>query len=438
MRGEGWFAGKVAGLLLAACLLTVAMAGSAQAAVINGWDYGIPDYVLSAYNVGNYTYNTYGLIATFTTSSGSGSAQYTDLVFDAKGNLVSATVNVYGIPAVAGQAATVSRQSDGAPLALAVISAAATAAQSQAEFQYAQRVVNWSILRAERRGVETSLYNRIRTIMIPGYIGRPGTAASTKMSGAASGDAAPGLSPTWSMWIDGSITAVGNRLSGSESAATNYMGLIGVECAPTDRFLLGLGLGYSSVDTTYHYGNGAKQHDYGFIVNPYIGFTPIVNLLLAVQGGLTFSNTHLSGQTGTGFGGLVADSDSNYGVFTSAIGADVSYALVLDRFVITPHVGYSYSNRQPSTSSVKGVQLGLFNAGAMFGYNFDKVTPFVSATYSYDTIGQLDVQRDDMHGTAGLTFRPTDRFQATASVSNTFFRQKEYETSFDLNLRYTF
>jgi hypothetical protein len=231
---------------------------------------------------------------------------------------------------------------------------------------------------------------------------------------------------------------VGNRISGSESAATNYMGLVGVECSPTERFLVGLGVGYSSVDTTYHYGNGAKQHDYGFIVNPYIGFSPVANLLLAVQGGLTFTNTNLSGQLGTGLDTLFTNSDNNYGVITAAIGADISYAIVLDRFVITPHVGYSYSSRQPSTSSVKGVQLGLFNAGAMFGYNFDKVTPFVSATYSYDTIGQLDVQRDDMRGSAGLTFRPNDRFQATASVCNTFFRHKEYETTFDVNLRYTF
>ena len=43
-----------------------------------------------------------------------------------------------------------------------------------------------------------------------------------------------------------------------------------------------------------------------------------------------------------------------------------------------------------------------------------------------------------MLGTAGLTYRANDRFQATMSVSNTFFRYKEYETTFDVNLRYTF
>jgi len=74
----------------------------------------------------------------------------------------------------------------------------------------------------------------------------------------------------------------------------------------------------------------------------------------------------------------------------------------------------------------------------MFGYNFERLTPFVSATYNYDTIGQTRSQREDMLGTAGLTFRANDRFQATMSVSNTFFRYKEYETTFDVNLRYTF
>jgi hypothetical protein len=434
MRGKGGLLGRLAGLLFVACFIISIMATPGRAATINGWNYSIPDVILTSYQVGNYTYNQYGLIATFTTNSGSGSAQYSNLVFDASGHLTSATVQVTGIPAVEGQSATVSHGGEVSPIFLASLSAA----QSASEFRYAQQVVNWSILRSERRAVEGTLYNRMRTALIPGYVGQPGAPAAVKVSGVASGDAGAGLSPVWSMWVDGSITSVGNSLQGSESAATNYMGLVGVECAPSQRFLVGLGMGYSSIDTTYHYGNGAKQHDYGFIINPYIGFSLVDNLLFAVQGGLTFTNTDLSGQTGSGLASLYANNDSNYGVLTAAIGADVSYAIVLDRLVITPHVGYSYSSRQPSSSDVKGVQIGLFNAGGMIGYNFDKLTPFLSATYSYDTIGQLDVQRDDMHGAAGLTFRPNDRFQATASVGNAFFRHKEYETTFDLNLRYTF
>jgi hypothetical protein len=414
--------------------MIVSMAVPCRAVVINGWDYNIPQTVLTTYQVGSYAYNSYGLIESFSSTAGGGSVFYSDLVFDSSGNLVSATVYVYGIPALYGQSSTVTRGVTVSPLLLAALAGA----QSEQEFRDAQNIVNWSILRSERRAVEGSMYNRIRMALIPGFVGQPGTSAPTKLTGVASGDAGSGLTPVWSMWVDGSITAVGNSLQGSESAGTNYMGLVGVECAPTDRFLVGLGLGYSSIDTTYHYGNGAKQHDYGFIINPYIGFSPVANLLFSVQGGLTFTSTNLTGQTGSGLFSMFTNNDTNYGVMTAALGADVSYAIVLDRLVITPHVGYSYSSRQPSSSDVKGVQLGLFNAGSMIGYNFDKLTPFVSATYSYDTIGQLDVQRDDMQGAAGLTFRPNDRFQATASVTNAFFRHKEYETTFDLNLRYTF
>ena len=424
---------KCVGCFLLAFFVVCSVTPLCTAATINGWDYSIPDYILTTYQVGNYHFDQYGRIASFTSSAGAGSAVYTNPTYDSMGNLISNTIQVNGIPAIEGQTSTMGRDVEEQHNATYV-----AALGAKAQMQHTEEVVSANILRSERRAVEGSVYNHLRSALIPGYIGKP-AAASTGLTGVASGDA--GRSLVWSMWLDGSLTTVGSSVTAYQTAGTSTMALAGVECAVSDRFLFGLGFGYSGVDTSFHNGSGATQHDYGFILNPYLGYSPIDNLLLSVQGGLTFTDTNLSGQgvltNAYGFRSRLSY-DSHYGVLTSAIGGDVSYAIVLDRLVITPHAGYSYSNRQPYGSGVSTVQQGILNGGGMIGYNFDKLTPFVSATYNYDTIGQTHLQRDDMQGAAGLTFRPNDRFQATASVANTFFRYQEYETTFDLNLRYTF
>ena len=94
-------------------------------------------------------------------------------------------------------------------------------------------------------------------------------------------------------------------------------------------------MGYSNIATTYYNGSGASQTDNGFVLNPYIGFLPIDNLLVAVQGGLILTDTTVSGHQFVA--GTTLSHNRNYGVVTGAIGTDVSYAIVLDRLVITPH-----------------------------------------------------------------------------------------------------
>ena len=43
-----------------------------------------------------------------------------------------------------------------------------------------------------------------------------------------------------------------------------------------------------------------------------------------------------------------------------------------------------------------------------------------------------------MLATVGLDYMPTNAFSISLFVANTFFRDKEYCTTFDLNLRYYF
>lgn len=413
--------------IAAALLMTMSMVQTTHAVDINGWSYSIPDFVMTAYNVRNFSYDSFGRVTTFTTSEGAGTATYSDQVFDANGNLVSSTVRVTGIPPVAGQSAPVTRPGGGGTAsaglvqALAVSQYVSAASSSAAQATQAIQSVTQAAMLAQRRAIEGALYGRIRYAL--------GPKGATTPSGVSSGD--PG-SP-WSIWADGSLTSYSSTRSGAQNAGTGSLALLGFEYMPSDMFLAGVSLGYNYNYTTHYVGFGATQQDYGFVINPYLGFSPIENLLLAIQGGFTFGNSNING---TSFAG--GSFSKNYGTFMGAVGADLSYAFVIDRLILTPHVGYSYSSQQPSISSIKGVQIGMLNAGGIVNYKFDKFVPFLSATYSYDTIGQDNVPRSDVLGVLGFTYEPTDNFQFSGSVSNSFFKYKTNETRFELNLRYTF
>lgn len=413
--------------LLGLFLCFIATGNVASAIVFNGWDYGVPSTAITNYGVSILSYDTAGRVSSFYSSYGIGNVTYSNQHYDSNGNLVY-TAQVAGLSESPYTSITVtlvgSSPSHECPVETAKVF-----------FRQSERVVSADILRTERRAVEGALYNHLRLTMLPGHLGKPAKASAQVQTGVASGDAATAGS-AWSVWLDGAFTPSGSTRSGLQNAAFNAMGLLGVEYAANDRLLVGLSLGYSNMATTYYNGSGASQYDNGFILNPYIGYLPCDNLLVAVQGGLIFTDTTVSGHQLVA--GTLLSHEANYSVITGAVGADVSYAIVLDRLVITPHAGYSYSSRQPQSGHVKGVEQGMLGAGAMVGYNFERLTPFLSATYNYDTIGQTRSQREDMLGSAGLTFRATDRFQTTLSVSNAFFRYKEYETTFDVNLRYTF
>ena len=424
-RGSVLFRGTAGLLGLLFCLITTV--NVAYAIIFNGWDYNVPSAAISSHGVSIISYDDSGRITAFSSSYGNGLITYSNQHYNSSGNLVY-TAQVTGISGNPYSSVTVTQVGSESNYECPVTTA-------ERVFRQSEEVVSANILRTERRAVEGALYNRLRLTMLPGHLGKPASISTQMPTGMASGDAAPEAS-SWSVWFDGSLTPTGSYRVGLQNAAFNAMGLVGVEYAVNSRLLFGLSMGYSNMATTYYNGSGASQTDNGFVLNPYIGFLPIDNLLVAVQGGLILTDTRVSGHQFVA--GTTLSHNRNYGVVTGAIGTDVSYAIVLDRLVITPHAGYSYSSRQPQSGGVKGVEQGMLGAGAMFGYNFERLTPFVSATYNYDTIGQTRSQREDMLGTAGLTYRANDRFQATMSVSNTFFRYKEYETTFDVNLRYTF
>jgi YD repeat-containing protein len=413
--------------ILAALLMTMSMVQTTYAVDINGWTYNIPDFVMTAYNVRNFQYDGFGRVTTFTTTEGAGTAVYSDPVYDSSGNLISSTVRVTGIPPVAGQSAPISRAgssgtaSSGLAQALAVSQYVSAAASSANQTTQAIQSVNQAAMLAQRRAIEGALYGRIRYAL--------GPKGSTTPSGISSGDA----DSPWSVWADGSLTTYGSTRSGAQNAGTASLALLGFEYMPSDKFIAGVSLGYNYNYTTHYVGFGARQQDYGFVINPYLGFSPVENLLLAIQGGFTFGNTSING---TSFAG--GSFSKNYGTFMGAVGADLSYAFVFDRLIITPHVGYSYSSQQPSVGSIKGVQIGMLNAGGIINYKFDKFVPYISATYSYDTIGQDNVPRGDMLGVLGFTYEPTDNFQFSGSVANSFFKYKTNETRFEINLRYAF
>jgi len=408
------------------CFLFVS--GRAFALEIQGWDYGVAGDVLSIYNISNYQYDSYGRVVSFSYSApdgahGTGTISYSSETFDASGNPVSATGTIHGISSIEGQSGSVSKTgaASGNDMAGQQAAAAAAEAVSAQAAEKAMRKVNTQVLRDQRRAVERMFFKRAMNV----FGAKP---ASGQTAGMASGD----YNATWSVWADGTITPFGGWASGAQNNGTDFVAMAGLELVPAERFMAGIGIGYGHTDITYHAGYGASQHDDSLIVNPYFAVSLADWLMLAVQGGLTFGGSRLSGDIATGGGSRYAD------FLTSSIGAALIPSYAFDRLVVSGQFGYSYSYKDYHSDAFQDASAGLLNVGAGLAYHFDMVAPYINAMYSYDTLARDGYQPSDMVGVVGLSLTPTDNFQADFSVANTFFRPEEYNTSFDLTLRYTF
>ena len=445
--GKTWGAAVAAVVAIALSLF----AAPAFALEINGFDYGVSGDVLSVYNISNYSYDDYGRVTSFSYSApdgahGAGSIAYSDEVKDENDELVSSTGTIHGIDAVEGQSGTVTKISDGASTSgpadggqghlgeagQTMVQNLATAQEEQWLLQKAKRaqeVVNKQALRDQRRGIERIVYGRAAKAFAAraraGLDGDQVAAAEAPLSGMAAGDGPS----RWSVWADGALTTFGSSKSGVQNSGTDYLAMLGLEFMATDRVMLGAGLGYGHTDINYHLAAGAKQHDDAFIINPYLAFKLHEYLMLAVQGGLTFGNSRYSG---IGLG------STNTDFVTSSVGASLIPSYACDRWVFSGRFGYNYSYKDFGSGSYEDVRQGLLGAGAGVAYQFDMWSPYIDIMYSYDTFGKSYYQNDDVVGTIGLAVYPTDNFQVDFSVANTFFRTDEYNTTFDLNLRYTF
>ncbi len=278
-----------------------------------------------------------------------------------------------------------------------------------------QQAGNGLNLLASQRALDRTIFDRLFATLI---------ATRLRAKGLSAGDDTPA---SMAVWADGSYTMQGSSQTGSQHASNQYIALAGMDYTVSDRVTLGFGAGFNQNFTDYHAGKASSQRDDYFIFNPYAGFTLWDRLCLGLQAGLKYGRSTLSGSQ-----------SGDYQSLTTSAGGFLTYAFIRDRLMFTPVVGYSYSYRNPYADGVEATAVGMAKAGGRLTYQFEKVLPYIDLAYNYDTVGQIGGQRSDMLATVGLDFMPTNAFSISLFAANTFFRDKEYCTTFDLNLRYTF
>ncbi|WP_428562382.1 MAG: autotransporter domain-containing protein [Solidesulfovibrio sp. DCME] len=336
----------------------------------------------------------------YTARSGSAYANVSDssfqaLSYDSQGRLASYTVN--------GQQHYIVYTDDASGQVRSIVSTAA------------QQTVNTLNLLASQRAIDRSIFDRLFTTLVTNRLGGRGLAAGDEPSG------------SLAAWVDGSFTLQGSSKAGSQNASNQYMILAGLDRTASERLTYGISAGFNRNNTTYHVAKGGDQQDDYFLLNPYVGLNLFGNAFLGLQAGLKYGRTSLTGKTNT-----------DYQSLTASAGAFATYAFLWDRFLFNPTVGYTYSSRTAYADGVEGSALGLLKAGGRLTWQSEKLIPYLDLAYNYDTVGQAGGQRSDMLGTVGLDFLPSPKWRVSAFVSNTFFRDQEYATTFDLNLRYCF
>ncbi len=217
------------------------------------------------------------------------------------------------------------------------------------------------------------------------------------------------------VWANAAYLRSEGDKTGANFESDLMSGMVGMDYrigsidAPT---FLGISLGYETADITTSFNRG-NIDTHGITVAPYvsIGLTKVFSV--DVVGGYTmmsYDTSRLdplsSGQINGKF-----DADRYFGA------ADLVGAWKADKWNIGARIGASHVSEQQdaytesngATHGVDNIGISSANTGVKVGYAFDKVEPYVGATYSFDFVNSGGVydERNTVGGSAGLNFTVT-------------------------------
>jgi len=175
---------------------------------------------------------------------------------------------------------------------------------------------------------------------------------------------------------------------------------------------IGISLGYETADITTSFNRGTIDTE-GMTIAPYVSFGLTKVFSIDVVGGYTmmsYDTTRKDPLSNANITGAF-DADRYFGA------ADLVGAWKADKWNIGARIGAShvseeqdaYRESNGTTHGVDNIGVSSANTGVKVGYAFDKVEPYVGATYSYDfaNSGGVYDERNTVGGSAGLNFAVT-------------------------------
>jgi len=243
----------------------------------------------------------------------------------------------------------------------------------------------------------------------------------------------------WGVWAMPSVSWLSSPSAASKFNGNLYSFMGGLDYKITERFLVGVGLGYEYLylKTSFNRGNMSEN---GLTAMPYAAFMITDTTILDTSFGLTAAHYNTMRNDN-----ITAKYDST----RTSWGTNLTQYFLLDKWTFSARVGNIYANEYRPTyweSDNRGpvssgnTYLGEMQLGGNVSYSFDRFTPFISAAYLYDYAlrsgDQMD--RDELQGTLGLSFKAMDSLSLNLQLTNSFFRENINNTRLLLNMRYEF
>lgn len=230
--------------------------------------------------------------------------------------------------------------------------------------------------------------------------------------GLASGDSAN----DFGVWAMGAYNHFSSSASGSKYDADAYNLFVGADYKVIPDLMLGLALGYGSMDLDKDDWNGGTdtgslKTDYEFTIMPYLAYDITDTTIL--DAAFAYTRSRYKDDDGTNTGRY----DSNR--LLTNIG--VSQYLMLDNWTLSGRLGYMYVNGDLSTYSRGATEISnpnsyysQMNVEAKAAYLFlGWVEPYVTVRYNYDlstSTRPVDSDYDEFETMAGLTLYTADQW----------------------------
>jgi outer membrane autotransporter protein len=242
------------------------------------------------------------------------------------------------------------------------------------------------------------------------------------------------------------IAPAGSRLE-SDRTANNYDGslvtlMAGLDYKPAANLVVGLTLGYDETDLDTDYNDG-KFESKGFTIGPYVGYAFTDNLVLDATLTYSFLDNDVDRDRSTSR--IAGSYDSGRWMFAT----NLNYYALYGNWNLTALAGYMYVSENQDAYTERGGDnftveektsyLGEWRIGGRAGYLLNNWEPYLSAAYLYDHTWNSNANdRDEIEGTLGVNYYPSDAFILSLEATHSFFRDDFSNSRLLLNLHYHF
>lgn len=261
--------------------------------------------------------------------------------------------------------------------------------------------------------------------------------------GFGTGKSAGGSAERLGLWVNGSYNRSVGGISGADFDTKAWSVMVGGDFRVTDRFLLGLGLGYEDMDGDTGFNRGTIESK-GMTVAPYATVSINDNVSVDVLLGYThveYDLTRIQIQpAGVADVGVTAEHDGEryFGgvTFNGDVEKDNLTASVSLGTLFVAERQDSYTDSFTTSNKSRTITVGTVKVGARVGYRIKMVQPYLSANYGYDynDAGGTYDGRDAYSGAVGINVNLgnfTANIEGTAS-----YKDHVKSAGGSLNLRY--